>query len=160
MIIVLAPKTLPKHAQNHSKTTQQNIPKTHQKSTPKLTDFGIQMTPKMSTKILHKSTWGALWDHMGPLETQKGGRDPPGNQKGGPRPLWGTILITFGYYFECFSIIFTTAFRLCRTIFASINIMPTLASPATTQTATNQKGAGGRGEAFRSAALGLPRCRA
>ena len=30
--------------------------------------------------------------------------------------------------------------------------MPTLATPATTQTATNKKGAGGRGEAFRSAA--------
>ena len=88
---------------------------------------------------------------MGPLYTQKGGPDPPGNQNGGPRPLWGTILITFGYYFQCFSIIFTTAFRLCRTIFASINIMPTLASPPTTQTATNQ-GAGGRGEAFISAA--------
>ena len=31
-------------------------------------------------------------------------------------------------------------------------LMPTLATPATTQTATNKKGAGGRGEAFRSAA--------
>ena len=111
-----------------SKTTlkplHKNIPKTNPNSTPNLTDFGFQMTPKMSTKIINKSTWGALWAKWDPYRPKKEVQTPPGNQNGGPRPLWGTILITLGYYFECFSMIFTTAFRLCRTIFASINIMP------------------------------------
>ena len=62
--------------------------------------------------------YGATW---GPSRPKKEVETPPGNQKGGPGPLWGTILITFGYYFQCFSIIFITAFRLCRTMFASIS---------------------------------------
>ena len=115
------------------------------------------MTSKMSTKIINKSTWGALWATWDPYTPKKDVQTPQGTKTEVQGPLWGTILITVGYYFQCFPIIFTTAFQLCRTIFA---FMPTLASPATTQTPTNPKGAGGRGDAFRSAALGLPRCRA
>ena len=126
LVIVLASTSLPKPAQNHTKTAQQNIPKTHPNSTPNLIDFEVQMTPKMSTKIINKSTWGALGTTWDPSTPKKEVQIPPGNQNGGPRPLWGTILITFGYYLQGFSIIITTAFRLhvCRTIFASINIMP------------------------------------
>ena len=89
------PKPSPKHVQNHSKTIQKTIPKTHQKSTQSLIDFGLQMTPTMSTKIINKSTWGALWATWDPYKPQKEVQTPPGNQNGGPRPLWGTILITF-----------------------------------------------------------------
>ena len=103
------------------KPLNKNIPKTHQKSTPNLTDFRRQMTPAMSTKLLHKSTWGALWGHMGPKEAQKGGPGTLGTQNGGPGPIRSTICITFGSYFGCFPISFTTSFRLCRTISASIS---------------------------------------
>ena len=93
--------------------------------------------------------------HMGSLETQTGGRDPPGEPKGMSKAPLGH----HSYHFwVLFSMFFNNIHYRISTMpnYLRINkhyaLMPTLATPATTQTATNKKGAGGRGEAFKSAA--------
>ena len=147
----MAPTSLPKHAPNHSKTTQKNIPKTHPKSTPNLKDFGFQMTSKMSTKIVHKSTWGALWATWDPYRPKKEVR-PPGEPKQRSKAPLGHHS---NHFWVLFSMCFNNIHYRISTMpnYLRINkhyaLMPTLATPATTQTATNKKGAGGRGEAFR-----------
>ena len=60
------------------------------------------MTPNTNTKIINKSTCGALWATRDPYRPRKEVQTPPGNQNGGPRPLWGTILIIFGTIFNVF----------------------------------------------------------
>ena len=113
------------------------------------------MTPKMNTKILHKSTWGALWATWDPYRPKKEVQIPLGEPKRMSKaPLWHhsyNSWILFSMFFNKFHYRISTMPNYLR-INKHYALMPTLATPATTQTATNKKGAGGRGEAFRSAA--------
>ena len=110
---------------NHSKTPPKNIPKTHRKSTPNSMDFGFKMDSQMTPEILQNRPGGHCgprWDPDGTQRASKGrSSSPRGAQNGCPGILRGTIFITFGTKFGCFSILFTTSFRLCRTMFASIS---------------------------------------
>ena len=89
--------------------------------------------------------------HMGHLETQKGGRDTPGEPKGRSKAPLGHHSYHFWVLVSMF--LNNIHYRISTMPnYLRINkhyaLMPTLATPATTQTATNKKGAGGRGEAF------------
>ena len=60
------------------------------------------MTSKMSTKILHKSTWGALWATWDPYKPKKEVETPPGNQKGCPKAPLGHHSYHFWVLFSMF----------------------------------------------------------
>ena len=102
LIIVLAPTSFPKHAQNHSKTTQKNIPKTYPNLTPNLIYFGLQMTPKTSTKILHKSTWGHYGPHGTLRNPKRRSRPPRGTKRDVQGPSRAPFLSLLGTIFNVF----------------------------------------------------------
>ena len=101
------------------------MPKTHRKSTPIFMDFGLKMGSQMTSEILQNRPGGHCGPKWHPDGTQRGSKGrsrlPRGPQNGGPGTLRGTIFIIFGSKFGSFSISFTTSFRLCRTMFASIS---------------------------------------
>ena len=72
-----SPKTTPKPFQISPKS----IPKTHRKSTPNFTDFGLKMTPQMTPEMLQNRPGGhcgAIWD---PKKLKREVQAPPGTPK-------------------------------------------------------------------------------
>ena len=116
-----SPKTTPKPLQNPSKKHPENTSKIN----TKFHGFWAQKGLPNDARNPPKSTRGALWAQMGPRwdpkRLKREVQPPRGPQNGRPGTLRGTIFITFGTKFGCFSISFTTSFRLCRTMFASIS---------------------------------------